>query len=171
MRYFSVFSSELAYSLLIGLVLINFTLWAINYDVELFIAIFGLTSVFLGFYYSILIAMHINGFKEKANRLAGLSIMTLGILMMIVGFGGLYVFLEVQDDKHKVDMYGGLYFSIVTWTTLGYGDITPIGTARLAASIEALLGYIMMASLAVRLIHYFDFHTPQKQRENSNDKC
>lgn len=38
-----------------------------------------------------------------------------------------------------------LYFSIVTWTTLGYGDFSPTVDVRFFAAIEALLGYTYMA--------------------------
>ncbi len=37
------------------------------------------------------------------------------------------------------------YFSIVTYTSLGYGDLTPIGRMRLLAGIEALTGIILVA--------------------------
>jgi hypothetical protein len=37
-----------------------------------------------------------------------------------------------------------LYFSIVTFSTLGYGDITPRGLTRIIASIEALTGFAML---------------------------
>jgi hypothetical protein len=40
-----------------------------------------------------------------------------------------------------------LYFSVVTWTTLGYGDFRPVPGARLVAASEAMVGYIAMAVL------------------------
>jgi hypothetical protein len=41
-----------------------------------------------------------------------------------------------------------LYFSTITFTTLGYGDIQPIGTiARAIAAIESLAGSLLMALL------------------------
>ncbi|MFC7237291.1 pentapeptide repeat-containing protein [Saliphagus sp. GCM10025317] len=41
-----------------------------------------------------------------------------------------------------------LYFSIVTFATLGYGDIQPVGTwARLLAGFESLTGSLLMALL------------------------
>jgi hypothetical protein len=40
-----------------------------------------------------------------------------------------------------------LYFSIVTWTTLGYGDVVPTDASRMIAASEALVGYIFMAIL------------------------
>ncbi|AEH36675.1 pentapeptide repeat-containing protein [Halopiger xanaduensis] len=41
-----------------------------------------------------------------------------------------------------------LYFSVVTFATLGYGDIQPVGQwARAIASVETLLGSLLMALL------------------------
>jgi hypothetical protein len=40
-----------------------------------------------------------------------------------------------------------LYFSIVTFTTLGYGDFAPTPPIRLLAASEALVGYVSMALL------------------------
>jgi hypothetical protein len=45
-------------------------------------------------------------------------------------------------------LFKSLYFSVVTFATLGYGDIQPIGTsARFLAGIEALLGALLAALL------------------------
>jgi hypothetical protein len=37
-----------------------------------------------------------------------------------------------------------LDFSIVTWTTLGYGDVRPSANARMLAASEAVLGYMFL---------------------------
>ncbi|MDZ7588115.1 MAG: ion channel [Parasphingorhabdus sp.] len=37
------------------------------------------------------------------------------------------------------------YFSIASYTTLGIGDITPMGAMRLVAGIEALTGLLLIA--------------------------
>jgi len=37
-----------------------------------------------------------------------------------------------------------LYFSLVTYTSLGYGDIVPLGDARLLAGLESLIGLVMI---------------------------
>lgn len=52
------------------------------------------------------------------------------------------------------DSYGFLgYFSIVTLTTLGYGDIVPNNLAtRSVASIEALIGQLYLAVVVARLV-------------------
>lgn len=51
-----------------------------------------------------------------------------------------------------------LYFSVITFATLGYGDIQPVGGwARAIASVETLLGSLLMALLVfvlTRSVHY-----------------
>jgi len=42
-----------------------------------------------------------------------------------------------------------MYFSVVTFTTLGYGDITPIGLSRAVAAIEAFIGSFTLALFVV----------------------
>ena len=46
-----------------------------------------------------------------------------------------------------------LYFSLVTSTTLGYGDITPVGpVTRMWVALEAVAGVFFMALLVSRLV-------------------
>jgi hypothetical protein len=51
----------------------------------------------------------------------------------------------LDDGQRKDDPVTCLYFSIVTWTTLGYGDLKPTPQIRLVAASEAIAGYIGMA--------------------------
>lgn len=44
------------------------------------------------------------------------------------------------------DLGTAVYVSIVTFSTLGYGDACPTGVTRIFASIEALLGLVLMSS-------------------------
>lgn len=49
--------------------------------------------------------------------------------------------------------FDGLYFSIVTLSTLGYGDISPVAKpARMLAAMEALSGPLYLAVLIARLV-------------------
>lgn len=43
------------------------------------------------------------------------------------------------------DFFSSLYMSVVTFTTLGYGDSHPLGITRLFAAVEALTGTILIS--------------------------
>ena len=49
-----------------------------------------------------------------------------------------------------------LYFSLVTLTTLGYGDISPVGAvARIWAALESMTGTLYLAILISRLVSLY----------------
>jgi len=48
-------------------------------------------------------------------------------------------------DKVFNDFLLCLYTSVITFTTLGYGDVHPIGYSRIVASVEAIFGIFMTA--------------------------
>ncbi len=48
-----------------------------------------------------------------------------------------------------LNFFNCLYFSIVTFTTLGYGDLTPVGLARVTAAFEAFVGSFTLALYVV----------------------
>lgn len=74
-------------------------------------------------------------------------------LTNLVLFASLYHMYGVSKNGVLVkgDWVISIYFSVVTWTTLGYGDFSPIEELHLVAAAEALMGYIYMA-LAIGLI-------------------
>ena len=49
--------------------------------------------------------------------------------------------LEGNFDGSLLDCF---YFSITTYTTVGYGDIAPLGGVRFLAGLEALLGLVLI---------------------------
>lgn len=72
-------------------------------------------------------------------------------LLEIVLFQLAYIVLVPMTQHGSVAGVGELsgadlfYFSAVTYTSTGYGDLTPTGNLRLLATIEALTGLIMIA--------------------------
>ncbi|MGY3568910.1 pentapeptide repeat-containing protein [Vibrio sp. SCSIO 43135] len=50
---------------------------------------------------------------------------------------------------YAFEFFNAVYFSVVTFTTLGYGDISPVGIARFIAAFEAFLGSFTMALFVV----------------------
>lgn len=47
-----------------------------------------------------------------------------------------------------------LYFSIVTATTVGYGDLTPLGFSKALAGGEAVLGFLILAVLISKFVSH-----------------
>ncbi len=81
---------------------------------------------------------------------------------IIVAFAVVYALLGITDghtifvasaDSSFQEIYENffqsLYFSIVTFTTVGYGDLTPVGITRLFAAIEAFVGSFTLALFVV----------------------
>ena len=65
-----------------------------------------------------------------------------------------------QPLEAKPDSVGLLYYSLVTLTTLGYGDITPLSsTARAMATMQAIVGQLYLTVLVARLV---GMHIAQK---------
>lgn len=92
-------------------------------------------------------------YTESYLRVIGASIFT------ILFSSFLYPFWGIQYSSSKIIHYStmenevfgtaltSLYFSIVTFTTLGYGDFQPIGLSRIIASLESFIGGLLMAFL------------------------
>ena len=57
---------------------------------------------------------------------------------------------QTADDLRLLDLQ---YFSFVTMTTLGYGDVAPVSdVARALAALEALIGQLYLAVLVAALV-------------------
>ena len=48
------------------------------------------------------------------------------------------------SSPHPMDLFDFVYFSVVVYTSVGFGDIYPIGHMRLIAGVEALTGLLMI---------------------------
>lgn len=73
-------------------------------------------------------------------------------LAIIFVFGFLYWFnkdcIALNSASIKeFSLWDGFYFSTTTYTTLGYGDLSPLSGLRILTSIEAFLGVINMGFL------------------------
>ena len=65
------------------------------------------------------------------------------------GFGHGSIAFNVNNlNGTPPGFWGYLYYSVVTFTTLGFGDIIPLtDPARLAVGLEVVLGYVMLGGL------------------------
>lgn len=95
------------------------------------------------------------GFLLTRNHFLG-NFLSLAVILQSIGYvvieyAKVYLFHGVSNSSYwgitnhlKLDRFDSLYFSITTFTTLGYGDFSPLPENRLMAGGEALLGYIML---------------------------
>ncbi|MGI9612603.1 MAG: pentapeptide repeat-containing protein [Acidimicrobiales bacterium] len=68
-------------------------------------------------------------------------------LLVAVLFAMAYTQVEIDYGSHETAL-SPLYFSIVTLTTLGFGDVLPASTAgQVLVMVEVIIGYTMLSGL------------------------
>ena len=88
------------------------------------------------------------------------------LLLVVMLFAGLYTWLTPLDNGVKAgagiptdfNFFNAVYFSIVTISSLGYGDLRPVGISRILVSVEVILGLssigVMIAALTSRQLSH-----------------
>lgn len=96
------------------------------------------------------------GYGENPLRVVMFSLMIIfcwSLLYFACGVGAEIEIMKFSLQQTAAQNLGEflncLYFSVVTFTTLGYGDIAPIGITKFFAAIEAFLGAFTMALFIV----------------------
>jgi voltage-gated potassium channel len=60
---------------------------------------------------------------------------------------------NTSEGRQSISGFNAFYFSFVTLSTVGYGDITPVSkVARMLAAMEAMTGLLYVAVLIARLV-------------------
>jgi len=60
---------------------------------------------------------------------------------------------NTNEGRQSISGFNAFYFSFVTLSTVGYGDITPVSkVARMLAAMEAMTGLLYVAVLIARLV-------------------
>jgi len=89
----------------------------------------------------------------------------LGLLlgMTIWSYSDIYMRLGIVEGSSTVvhDRESCLYFSIITFTTVGYGDYHPTHDGRMVAATEALTGYVFFGVFISMLSTYVAVHNRQ----------
>ena len=69
------------------------------------------------------------------------------VLVTILSYGLYYKSAGLINNsvQFEPNLYEAIYFSVTTFTTLGYGDFQPTPSMRLMTSVEALTGMASMA--------------------------
>ena len=124
-----------------------------------------LGALFLGFTAVVVLRQTLGGATVTADTIAGAICfyLLLGVIWALI-----YALIELAHPGSFLDggrpvgtATGGrrslvpelLYLSLVTLSTLGYGDILPVTPqARMLAAIEAIIGPLYLAVLIARLV-------------------
>jgi potassium channel LctB len=100
--------------------------------------------------------------REKHLSIKNFLLLGISYLVLMLGFGLVYVLLEVEGIDLLIEsgeviqgdfldhLFTCLYFSGVTLFSVGYGDVTPIGIGRGIALIESWLGYTIPAAFVIK---------------------
>lgn len=97
---------------------------------------------------------YIKTFKDGEQLGEKFTFYFLNLLIMIGYFAVLYKSFGIQmPHGQEADLFDALYFSVVTWTTLGYGDILPSSFyTKVFVIVEVILGYIYMGILIGKIL-------------------
>ncbi len=147
--------------------LIFWKTWLIGFDI--FLTLISLVA------FAIVVLGHV--FKEGPMTGRRIQGAVAAYLLLAMAFSFAYLLIEflspssfqlhgrpfqVDDETWKVFNY----FSVATLTTLGYGDIVPVGSfARSVTMTEALVGQLYPAILLARLVSLHT-QTPRHKKED-----
>lgn len=108
--------------------------------------------------------------KIIRNRLASVFVVYLVVILI---YSGLYRLISENINKSfsiKLETtLDSIYFSVVTITTLGYGDITPVHSAsKLLVITESIIGVLLLAVMIGLVISTSLSKYPKKDKTNSD---
>jgi len=99
---------------------------------------------------------YICGYGENPLRVVTFSLSFIFLCSLLYFMSGINseegrIIYQVESGvvENFITFADCLYFSVVTFTTLGYGDLSPSGLVRLIAAVEAFIGSFPLALFVV----------------------
>ena len=80
-------------------------------------------------------------------------VIAFGVVYWTAGLAGVpWIDSDLGDPGSLADLANAIYFSFVTALTIGYGDITPLGPARVLAIVEGAMGLLVFGLVISKLV-------------------
>jgi len=148
-------------------------------DVWLLIAQYAMAGLFTG-YCAVVILRHLFTVRRVTSNTVAASLCVY-LLMAVLwsqvfgifenlepgSFAGPGASADGQPIFSRDHPAASLYFSLVTISTLGYGDIVPVAPhARIFAAMEAVMGQMFLAALVARLVGLHIAHGWRDEQES-----
>lgn len=95
------------------------------------------------------------GVGEDRTSFDVISVSIFGLIALPVYFSIFYRWFGVIKTSTSSNVDGYLeciYFSFVTWTTLGYGDYVPSQESQIIVIVEVIIGYSVMSLFIASLV-------------------
>ncbi len=87
-------------------------------------------------------------FQENVKPFATVIVMLGHAALIILVYAAIYRMLPYSGEDCQVGGGNDFYFSMVTFTTLGYGDCAPTGPTRFFAAFQAVVSYLFIGIVA-----------------------
>lgn len=144
--------------------------------------IFVATYILLVFIYCpevLGVSGNIHDWFRQGKQLIIIAVYFFIVIFYILGFAWIYYEINLdpehpgafatQQNLEKITYVDFAYYSIISYATIGYGDITPVSiAAKLVAGIEALVGILMsVLFIAILLVYVSNFQIMSSRKEEA----
>ena len=102
---------------------------------------------------ALVVVVEVRGILASARPiLRAIRVIALGLPLLLVLFAGTYITVDGQQANafsEPLSRTDGLYFTVTTFATVGYGDITPrTELARALVTVQMLVGLLAVGVIA-----------------------
>lgn len=113
----------------------------------------ALTFLFCGVFLWSLFSTLQRIYGDEGNLWKELWLTAFNVFLFLLAFSAVQyevgvVDTTLQGNPITQDFWACCYYSIITFTSTGYGDFRPQGIGRVLASVQALIGYLVLGLMA-----------------------
>jgi hypothetical protein len=92
-----------------------------------------------------------NKVQQVENIIRSLILFLINFIELIFWFGLLYLSMHLKAAE-SLHWYDAFYFSLITQLTIGYGDVQPLGAAKIIAGVQGIVGWALTLLVLGRFV-------------------